>query len=276
MQPRADTDAELPHVAANTTTHAVPPSPNLPPFSPCCIKTSRTNPSRAQIPREYGGTSPNALGRSSDEAALKQLAASLGPTSLPPTTTAPLPDTSAGSGRGACLNVAGVNGEQSGVDALESGRGSSSSVAASGGGYEDTRPCGGGGGGDHVDVRAGGSGLRSGTSTMRTLRENSSVSAGSSASSGDSRGIGGRDGKSGGSANARQGMTQRLASVVRRMRGSATHAYLGVENKFRYDTERRMWIIDGDESDGGGRRGARDGADGTGRQVKAAKEVRVS
>ena len=42
----------------------------------------------AQVPPEYGGTSPDALGRSPEERALMALATSLGPTSLSPATAA--------------------------------------------------------------------------------------------------------------------------------------------------------------------------------------------
>ncbi|CAM9479719.1 unnamed protein product, partial [Hapterophycus canaliculatus] len=70
---------------------------------------------------------------------------------------------------------------------------------------------------------------------------------------GGDRGTGGR------------GVTQRFASAVRRMRGNATRAYLGVENKFRYDTARRVWVMEGEDrgrrSKGGGQ-GSREGASG--------------
>ena len=85
---------------------------------------------------------------------------------------------------------------------------------------------------------------------------------------------GGSDG-GGESGSKGEGVTQRLASAVRRsMRGGATRAYLGVENRFRYDTARRMWIMDGNERRGGG--GPHSGGAHNGRGRAVAGEVRTS
>lgn len=70
----------------------------------------------------------------------------------------------------------------------------------------------------------------------------------------------------------RGGLTQRLASAVRSMRGGvggrmrATQAYLGVENKFRYDAERRMWVMEGEEGEGAASLGEDGGGFGGGGQ----------
>lgn len=114
-------------------------------------------------------------------------------------------------------------------------------------------------GGEPASADEGGGSLREepGTIARSSSRQSlrSSTSTASLASASDD-GVGGTKGgdESGG---VRLGVTQRLASAVRRsIRGSATRAYLGVENKFRYDTARRIWIMEGD-SRGGGRRGIR-------------------
>lgn len=208
-----------------------------------------------QIPPEYGGSSPNRLGQSPEEDALKQLATSLGPTSLPQGAARAVvasessrhaPATGGGSDDASDHAAAAVSGRSEESEAADEW------VASSRHGDDATD------GGDAVHADGTGSrGLRG----MRALREgSSSVSAA----------VGAADG--GGTSAAGKGMTQRLASAVRRMRGSATRAYLGVENKFRYDTERHMWIIDGDEKDGG----VRGDGGGGGRRVPRVgdKEVR--
>lgn len=95
------------------------------------------------------------------------------------------------------------------------------------------------------------------SSSRQSLRSSTSTaSLASVAAPSRDDGVGGIKGgdESGG---VRLGMTQRLASAVRRsIRGSATRAYLGVENKFRYDTARRIWIME-EDSRGRGRRGNR-------------------
>lgn len=164
----------------------------------------------AQIPPEYGGSSPYGLGSAPEEVALRELAESLGPTSLlaasgerPRTPasprTAPAPS---GTAPGSAADHARGGG---GTSPARAGEGRSSRVAA---------------------------GPR--RSDLGGVRDE-----------GQGRQEGGKQ---------RPRVSQRLASVVRRMRGAggggATMAYLGVENRFRYDGERRMWVMDGEESEG--------------------------
>lgn len=117
-------------------------------------------------------------------------------------------------------------------------------------------------GGTPVSADEGGGSLREDPGTMarsssrQSLRSSASTASLASAAAAPSHDddVGGSKGGDEGG-GVKVGMTQRLASAVRRsIRGSATRAYLGVENKFRYDTARRIWIMEGD-SRGGGRRG---------------------
>lgn len=208
-----------------------------------------------QIPPEYGGSSPDHLGQSHEERALNKLAASLGPTSLPKGTMGTVasashaPAATGGSSGDARDDAANGHGEEAEAEEADAW------VTSSRHGDDAT-------GGDYVREDGTGGSHGQGASA---LREGSSVSS----TVGRARGVGSADG--GGASAAGMGMSQRLASVVRRMRGRATQAYLGVENKFRYDTEHRMWIIDGDENDGASRGSG-------GRRVPRAgdKEVRVA
>lgn len=242
-----------------------------------------------QIPSEYGGDSPQALGESTDEKALRRLAASLGPTSLPP----PPPEGAArsrsdvgasqrsgdGSAAGGVANGDGDDGDHL-VPDYSGGVGHESGVMEEGGVPGEFVGGGGRGGGSSHGPPDG-----EGSSTLQAAlrpRESSAVSAAAfggasrdakGASSGPGSGGDGdggergptADGGGGGSAGG-LGVTQRFASAVRRMRGGATRAYLGVENKFRYDTARRMWVMEGE---GRGRSGAtgNDGSGGVGERT---------
>ena len=240
----------------------------------------------AQIPPEYGGTSPDPLGRSSDERSLMALAASLGPTALPPaSTTTPVPGNDSGNGSGI---HGGGGGGDGGVDG-----GVDVAAAAEMGPQADALV-------DHGSIGAVGNDTDSGNDVIgdergsgaaaaRVARQSSSASVGgfaaaggvtTAASTGIDRADDGKPGRGeGGGVGEGRGLTQRLASVVRRMRGNATRAYLGVENKFHYDTQRRMWVIEGGggrgggarrkAKGGGGRRGGREG----GRQGVGDKSV---
>ncbi|CAM9553888.1 unnamed protein product [Ectocarpus fasciculatus] len=240
----------------------------------------------SQIPSEYGGDSPQALGESTDEMALRRLAASLGPTSLPP----PPPPEGAARSRSDVGASQRSGDDGSAVGGVASGDGDdgdhlvagySSGVGGESGAMEE-----GGMPGEFVGGGGGGSshGFPDGaeSSTLHASsrpRESSAVSAAAAGgangdakgasfgpgSGGDGDGGGRRPTADGGSAGG-LGVTQRFASAVRRMRGGATRAYLGVENKFRYDTARRMWVMEGE---GRGRSGAtgNDGSGGVGERT---------
>ncbi|CAM9822972.1 unnamed protein product, partial [Ectocarpus sp. 12 AP-2014] len=203
----------------------------------------------SQIPSEYGGDSPQALGESTDEMALRRLAASLGPTSLLPP---PEGDSRSRSDVGASQRsgdgsaVGGVaNGDGDDGDRLvpdySGGVGGESGVM-----QEDGMPGefvgggGSGGGGSSDGLCDGEEGSAVQASSRR--RESSAVSAAAAAggpgrdpkgasfgaASGEDRDGGerGPPADGGGSAGG-LGVTQRFASAVRRMRGGATRAYLG-------------------------------------------------
>ncbi|CBJ32831.1 conserved unknown protein [Ectocarpus siliculosus] len=240
----------------------------------------------SQIPSEYGGDSPQALGESTDEMALCRLAASLGPTSLPPPPEGAAPSRSdAGdgerSGDGSAVgSVASGDGDDDHlVPDYSDGVGSESGVMEEGG-IPGEFVGGGGGGGSSHGLRDGEEG--SALQASPRPRESSAVSAAAAAggASRDAKGAsfgpgsgedgdGGERGPSadGGGSTGGLGVTQRFASAVRRMRGGATRAYLGVENKFRYDTARRMWVMEGE---GRGRSGAtgNDGSGGVGERTR--------
>ncbi|CAB1118429.1 unnamed protein product [Ectocarpus sp. CCAP 1310/34] len=235
----------------------------------------------SQIPSEYGGDSPQALGESTDEMALRKLAASLGPTSLPP------PPEGAAHSR-SDVGASERSGDGSAVGSVANGDGEdgdqlfpdySGGVGGESGGMDEGRMpgeiVGGDGGGSSHGLPDGEEG--SALQASSRPRESSAVSA--AVAGGPDRdakgasfgpGSGGdwdggergppADGGSGSGGAGGLGVTQRFASAVRRMRGGATRAYLGVENKFRYDTARRMWVMEGE---GSGRIGAT-GSDGSG------------
>lgn len=241
-------------------------------------------PPLCQIPSEYGGDSPQALGESTEEMALRRLAASLGPTSLPP------PPEGAARSR-SDVGASQRSGDGSAVGGVANGDGDdgdhlvpdySGGVGGESGVMEEGEMpgefVGGGGGGSSHGLRDGEDGSALQASSRR--RESSAVSTAAAggpgrdakgASFGPGSGEDGDGGESGppadGGGSARGlGVTQRFASAVRRMRGGATRAYLGVENKFRYDTARRVWVMEGE---GRGRSGAtgNDGSGGVGERT---------
>ncbi|CAM9141606.1 unnamed protein product, partial [Scytosiphon promiscuus] len=192
------------------------------------------------IPPEYGGSCPHPLGYSTEEVAFKELAASLGPTSLPSQGVADRSGLDADTAVGDEAAETGRPTEDAGIVEEKGGTLEGlGSVDGSAGGHAEGRD----GGVPHLSPRP---------------RENSAVSAPtadgdsrnerttsfSSRGAGDApdRGVVASDGgHAGSSGTGGRGVTQRFASAVRRMRGNATRAYLGVENKFRYDTARRVW-----------------------------------
>lgn len=199
------------------------------------------------------------MGSSPEEQALHELATSLGPTTLPSTTAAATaaataPGSTAPKSPGLSLlhppsTVATSAGSLDAV--FDVGGNVSSANRASGGGQ---------GSGDQADMPPGGATLAESQAGVDDGRIGGWAfgSRGNSAASGGKKGegvarrSGGGRGERGGTG---LGLKQRLASAVGRIRGGvgsetrATQAYLGVENKFRYDGERRVWVMEGDSGE---------------------------
>lgn len=232
-----------------------------------------------QIPPEYGGCSPFKLGYSPEECALQDLATSLGSTTLQTTTaTANINNNNRNNNTGLSahtrpphtpshLHFSAVTAHAEHSEDVADGRAGGGAPAEGGGGMREEEggardmPAGSATGVRDTDAEKGGV-LDSGRGGLWGFRSRDSSSISSGGETGRPVIAARVSGRGGGGENG-QGVKQRLASVVRRMGGGmrggvrATEAYLGVENKFRYDSERRMWVMDGE--DGEGRRGSGDG-----------------
>lgn len=111
--------------------------------------------------------------------------------------------------------------------------------------------------GDDPVLTDGGSASRNDIGSANTWKRECSAAAPArmeAARASNRRGISGDHRKDSRARKEKQGVTQRLVSAVRRVRGagtgSATPAYLGVENRFRYDEKQKIWVMEGDENEG--------------------------